>query len=250
VLVVGLALAGCAGQTAARDTGRDALAACIAKATPSVLPARIPVCSQALDSGTLTESERADALTMRGAAYMLTPAFDKALADYDGVVRLRPGNAIAYTNRGGAYVAKLQFDSALKDFDRALALEPDYATALRNRGAAYVGLDEPRRAIADLNRAIALAPNDAGIYGNRGYAYIELGQYDRALHDFDIEIARAPASAGAHLRRAEAYYRKGDLVQARAECAEAIRLDSDHDGTIGYQLPHRSFKCAAAGPSE
>lgn len=175
VLVLGLALSACAGPTATRDTVRGALADCRAPWTRSQIPARISVCSQALDSGALSRQERADALTMRGAAYMLTAAFDKALADYDAVVRLAPVSALAHNNRGGAYFAKAQSDLAVKDFDRALALEPNYAGALGNRGAAYAGLDEPRRAIADLDRAIALDPSDASFYGNRGSAYIELG---------------------------------------------------------------------------
>jgi Flp pilus assembly protein TadD len=47
---------------------------------------------------------------------------DKAIADYNEAIRLKPENARAYFNRGIAYQAKGDLDKAEQDFAKAKAL--------------------------------------------------------------------------------------------------------------------------------
>ena len=100
----------------------------------------------------------------------------------------------AYANRGWAYNDKGDYDRAIADFDRAIQLKPDYAEAYANRGWAYNNKGDYDRAIADFDRAIQLKPDYALAYANRGLAYNDKGDYDRAIADLKIAAGLIPAS--------------------------------------------------------
>ncbi len=59
---------------------------------------------------------------------------------------------------------KGQYDRAIADFDVAIELRPDYAGAFRNRGGAYGMSGQYDRAIADFDVSIELNPDDAEAY--------------------------------------------------------------------------------------
>ena len=67
--------------------------------------------------------------------------YDRAIAEYDQAIKLKPFYANAYNYRGVAYMGKGLYDRAIEDYDTAIRLRPDYAKAYRNRGNAkfYLG---------------------------------------------------------------------------------------------------------------
>ncbi len=65
---------------------------------------------------------------------------------------------------GNAHYAKKDYDRAIADYDEAIQLKPQYAAALVWRGNAYVAKDQYDRAIADYDQAIQLNPKDASDY--------------------------------------------------------------------------------------
>src|SRR5262245_51729587 len=87
--------------------------------------------------------------------------------------------AIAYANRAIAYAYRFghrpDYDRALADFDKAIQLKPDYADAYNNRGEAYLDKGDKERAFADFDKAIQLKPDYADAYNNRGKAYFYKG---------------------------------------------------------------------------
>jgi tetratricopeptide (TPR) repeat protein len=87
-------------STCASKAGDDAVAAC------SRLIARNPKSPVAYKN--------------RGVAYSGKGDYDRAIADYDLVVRLAPTEAAAYYDRGSVYGRKGDYDRAISDFDRAV----------------------------------------------------------------------------------------------------------------------------------
>ena len=73
------------------------------------------------------------ALQRRAQEYCDIKDYDKAIADFERVVKFDPSfnNYLAsvYTNRGIAYDDKKEYDRAISDFEKALKINPDNSTA-------------------------------------------------------------------------------------------------------------------------
>ncbi len=65
-----------------------------------------------------------------------TWSFEKQVEYYTKAIELAPEWAYPYNNRGVAYFNLAEFDKAKADFDMALKLKPGYKLALQNRAGA------------------------------------------------------------------------------------------------------------------
>src|SRR6266540_1924064 len=88
--------------------------------------------------------------------------YDRAIADYDQAIKLKPDDAYAYNSRGLAYSKKGLLDRAIADYDQAIRLKPDVALAYFNRGNAHKNAGNKQSAIADFRKSLELPtnPND------------------------------------------------------------------------------------------
>lgn len=50
--------------------------------------------------------------------------FDEAIAEFNEVLKVNPGEALAYYNRGLAYQNKGQYDRAISDYNKAIEIDP------------------------------------------------------------------------------------------------------------------------------
>jgi tetratricopeptide (TPR) repeat protein len=181
-------------------------------------------CSRAIASGRLSSSKLATALYNRGIAYLDRGDFDRAIADFDRVIELRPDTSKAFYNRAISYLRRGEFERAVKDFDRVVQLTPDYAPGFRNRGNAYRGLLAFDRAIQDYDQAIKLSPEYAVAFSNRGVAYMNKELYDRAIEDFDKVVRLKPDDGHSYRDRGSAR-RPGPGQGRRALARRSIRRD-------------------------
>jgi tetratricopeptide (TPR) repeat protein len=66
-------------------------------------------------------------------------------------------DAMAYHNRGIAYQFKGDLDRAIADYNKAIELRPNYARAYESRGSAYASKGVFTNAVADVTKATELA---------------------------------------------------------------------------------------------
>ena len=167
--------------------------------------------------------------------------------------------AIAYNNRGNAYIAKGDYDRAVLDYDELIKLNSDYARAFNNRGVAYQKKGEYDRAIKDFDEAIRLNPDNASAFVNRAKTYGSTGEYDRSVRDYGEAIRLKPTLEAVWNGRCWIYAIMGELEAALADCNEALRLersaatldsawvDPSENGQMG--LGHRRLQLGpATGP--
>ena len=72
----------------------------------------------------------------RGVVLEQLGAFDAAIADYNAVLAVSPGDPAAWNNRGNARMGALDFKGAAEDYGRATQLAPAFAFAAANRSIA------------------------------------------------------------------------------------------------------------------
>lgn len=126
------------------------------------------------------------------AAHMRRGELVQALFDCDYAVSQDPRNVQAISNRGAVFLMTHDAEKALSDFEAALKLEPERAVAYYNRGLALARLGRTREAISDYSRAIKLQSDLAIAYHNRGHEYEALGDRDQAIADYERALQIEP----------------------------------------------------------
>lgn len=126
---------------------------------------------------------------------------------YDSVLRSLKKNTLPYLARGNAYLAAGRPEKALADYDRALRLKPKLAEITALKGEALGMLGRYGEAIQAFDAALAAMPNDAEMLNGRAIVHMALGHIEKANADwrrqFDLLRDRAAARACIALRMAD-----------------------------------------------
>jgi lipoprotein NlpI len=176
-------------------------------------PARMVAgCTRVIEDPGETAQERAFALYMRGLAYVAKGDPDRAIADYDGAIRLGPDNGLAFNERALAWRIKGDFDRALSDFDEAARLGPGNGDIHYNRGTLLMRVGDLERAVTDFDDAIRLGPTE-----------IVATAKDDAISRLTLERIRADYFHA----RGMAKFLQGKFGEAAADYARVAPLHRD-----------------------
>jgi tetratricopeptide (TPR) repeat protein len=93
--------------------------------------------------------------------------------------------AQTYAMRGLAYSLKGAYDRAISDFDAAIDRRPNFPAALNNRAWAYYRSGRVRQGLPDIERSIELEPGSAFAYDTRAHMRQAMGDSAAALRDYD-----------------------------------------------------------------
>jgi len=152
---------------------------------------RIAACTRVVENAELEANVRADAQARRGQAHYQSDAVTPALRDFEAALRLDENNPRALEGRAEILLASGQLDAAEPLIDRMIANDAATGNALRIKGD------------------IALARS----------------AYTDAIEHYDDALSEDSRLALAYAHRARAKERLEDLVGARADYGEAIRIE-------------------------
>ena len=101
-------------------------ALCLAAALAQDHDRTVSTCGALIDNAKTEKADRIKALTARAAAYERKDMTDRAIADYDGVLRLDPAQADVHNARGELWRRKGNLPKAVADFAAAIRLNPNH----------------------------------------------------------------------------------------------------------------------------
>jgi tetratricopeptide (TPR) repeat protein len=174
----------------------------------------------------------AEAYAGRGHGYMDEKKYDRALADFNKAISLKPELAptlkpnfvIIYIERASNAMSSGQYQAGIEDLSRALQMDPQNVRALGDLGDAYNTTHQYDKAVTVLTQDIQTHPNYPFAYTNRGIAYLNMGKYDLALADLDQSIGLGDHAYPTYFVRGEVYLRKADRKSALADFQKALDL--------------------------
>jgi tetratricopeptide (TPR) repeat protein len=136
-LVLWTALPDGAGASGAEPTANPQTdpAPCFAAITADDADRIVAVCSALVDNEKTAKDDRLKALIARAVAYDAKDQIDRAIGDYDTVLRLDPTLADVFNTRGELWRKKGDRRRAVADFSAAITLNPDHPAARANRKA-------------------------------------------------------------------------------------------------------------------
>lgn len=149
-----------------------------------------------------------DYLLNLGNALFEEGKLDKAIENYNEVIRLDPEDALAYAARGCAYFAQHNFTAAIDDYSKTIQLDPNlFAYIYGLRGKAYLRQSNLIAAINDLNEVMRLDPKFMTDETNKTHddIYKKLGGFTGVIKAYSDLIFSNPNDASAYYNRGVAY---------------------------------------------
>jgi len=119
------------GTEPAKDVRIDP-APCLAAAAAHDDDKTVEVCGALIDNEKTERADRIKAMIARGGAYERKDMIDRAIGDYDAVLRLDPMLPDVYNARGELRRKRGDRPGALADFSMAIKLNPDHVAARAN----------------------------------------------------------------------------------------------------------------------
>ncbi len=205
-------------------------APCVAAVAANDADNIIAVCGALVDNDKTLKADRIKALIARAGAYERKDMIDRAIGDYDTVLRLDPTLADIFNVRGELFRKKGDRPRALADFGAAIKLNPDHATAkasykslaqeLERLGALMAVHDKPSFNCATARRAVEKA-----ICANP-----ELANLDREINAVNTKVVRAPRAGRALQREQDAFLARRNAEYGRPgyDLQKAMRERLDH----------------------
>ena len=178
--------------------------------------------------------------------------YAEAITRFSTLIAMDPKRIEAYHNRGASYLKTGDYQKALADYDQALAVlaekegvapgsfspssqeeQPERAGLLFGRGIVLVQSGKPAAAIADFTKALDAGYDPATIHANLGNAHFKLKELNNSLVEYGKAIKADPT-------RPDFYYQRGLVLE------EVNTLNASKDFSKAISLDHRYPQALAA----
>jgi tetratricopeptide (TPR) repeat protein len=115
----------------------------------------IDACTRVISSARSTRDQVGNAYIGRGQHYYEKDDYDRAIADFNKAIPLKPKWLhLAYGNRGNAQAMKNLDQDAIDSYDQAIAIDANYSAAYTGRGLVYEKMGLVERARGDYEAAL------------------------------------------------------------------------------------------------
>jgi non-specific serine/threonine protein kinase len=191
----------------------------------------------------------ADAHQWLGSAYLSMRRLDDAVAAVKEAIKLDPDDAGAHAQLARIYwMGKGMVEEGITELKQAIQLNPEGGYSFLQLSLLYIIKGDYKNAEEIALKAVDLQEkhlsgaeglNLVGSHSRLGYAYYMQGRYNEAISEFQKEIDFFAASDHAlrersmielYEKQGAAYLRNGDLEQAQAKFAVAIKLYGERLG--------------------
>jgi lipoprotein NlpI len=176
-----------AAQPIAADLSNDMLQCQAAEANGDIATI-VDLCGRALGHPDAPDVWRVGALTRRATGYYRDGDLDRAIADLDEALALRPDSIDIYRQRSTYRLDKGENSGGLADLSYALTLQPDFVPAYVDRAWARLAGRDTAGALADFGKAIAIQPDQPRLHLGRGVVAFLAGDDAQAAADFTSVI--------------------------------------------------------------
>lgn len=153
--------------------------------------------------------------------------FDRALAQYREMLRLRPDLAGTRLAMGNTLMRMGKAGEAVKQYQAELALRPGNADCLFRLGEAWIVLGNGAAAKAALEHALASGSTVPQIQRDLGRIYLHEHDYPQAAKALSVYLKLQPEDASGHYALMQAYQALGERAAAGRERTLFERASAD-----------------------
>jgi tetratricopeptide (TPR) repeat protein len=154
--------------------------------------------------------------------------FEKAIAVYNEILKVKKDNFAVYDARAAAYTRLGKYKEALADYKKALQLSKEEAytaTYYFNCANIYYAAGNYQKAIDGFSQAIKENPKFTMAYLNMGIAQDGLKKYNLAQKAYEKVIVLDPKSVSGHLRLGRLHHTANRFDEALKYYSKVIQLN-------------------------
>lgn len=190
-------------------------------------------CTDLIAMRSITGDGRAQAYKLRGDRYRGLRDWDRAVADYNQVIRMRGDHPGAYYRRSEVYLAQGQYELAMSDAERVIRIVPDTPGGYRVRCEIRIAENgDLALARQDCDRALEINSSDPAALSARGLLNLRAGQNREAWADFDAAVFNGRSDARTLYGRGLAGLRLGRTREGEADITAAQRTQPEIAATF------------------
>jgi Flp pilus assembly protein TadD len=159
-----------------------------------------------------------------GNAYAEKGMLNEAIATYQKVLEVQPGNFRIHYDLGMVYSKKRLYDEAVSEFKNAIEVNPSMPEAHYNLGMAYYKQGMVDMAISEYKSTLSLLPKangrkTAGVHYKLGLAYYDNEMFKDAVNELNKALEIMPNDSRVHYKLSMIYKKIGMFKQAEEELA-------------------------------
>jgi tetratricopeptide (TPR) repeat protein len=129
-----------------------------------------------------------------GRAYLEQGQLDRAIAEFEAALKIRPQSHKMYYNLGFAYEKKGSIKRAINLYNETLRLKSDYVDAHFNLGNLYARMGRLSDAARAYRSVLESDPQDTEARNNLGVIYARQGKLDQAIVQWELILEIEPAN--------------------------------------------------------
>jgi len=154
--------------------------------------------------------------------------FSGAAREYERILTTHENDIDALYGRGISYAGMGQNEQALADFENVVKLKPGYDMAYRQMCKTYLAMGQPDKADAAITVAMKACGSDADLYFSRALSRYQTGRKEDSLEDYNEAIRMSPKRKEYYNDRGYVLMDLGRLDEARKDFQKALELDPQY----------------------
>lgn len=168
-------------------------------------------------------------------------AYEKALADFNVLVKLKPNDHEGHLSRGNALYKLERYPEAIAEYTKSTQLKGDYMDAWNGLSRTQtdamiavkgkVDLEMYKGGLQSFQRMIAMEPNNAQNYYSRGILHRKAGRASEAIKDYNKALQLNPDYYEALSNRGNAYFDLRQYQNAINDYTSSLQMNPNHNSS-------------------
>ncbi len=163
---------------------------------------------------------------------------DKAIQEYQKVLKLDSNSALIHLKLAAAYIRNNNLDKAVEELNLASRLDPEAVQPHALLALVYSSQKKMDLAAHEyelaLKNASKLAPSNIDIYKTLGFMYLQEKRFKEAEETYILILGLAPADAQAHFYLANVYGELKNRAKAKTHLKKSLELKPDYHQALNY----------------
>jgi protein O-mannosyl-transferase len=164
-----------------------------------------------------------------GNIYTMNGAMDKAVANYQKALEIKPEYSEAQYNFGNALLKIGRTDEAIFHYRKSLEIKSDFAEAWNNLGNALLKTGQINEAKACYEKALSINQNYVDAHTNIGVLLVKTGQNDEAIAHYQKALDINPNYGEAHFNLGNVLLKTGHSDEAIAHYRKSLEIKPGND---------------------